>query len=280
VRTAYTDLEELARREGEQTEWKANVADVDDVAATLAAFANDLQNLGGGTVVCGAREDKDGHGFPMLIRAGLTASRLKDVENQVLARCRDRVSPPIAPLVEELPADDENRRILVFPQPATGSAHTFRRGHEGAKHFVRISRQTIEARNGTLRDLLVRKGAMQPWDRRPCHGATTSDLDLIGLRDALQRMGVFTQEQGIDPYLMDGAQIAPFVPSLCVAELLTGALRPRNFAMLLFGREPQRYVPGAFAVYSAYPGLHRSGPTARRLDIAGTLLDQTRPGAP
>ena len=94
--TARFDLEQLVRRESEQTEWKENVADINDVVETLSAFANDLQNLGGGYVVCGAREDKDEHGFPRLVRVGLTAARLKEVENTVLARCRDRVSPPLA----------------------------------------------------------------------------------------------------------------------------------------------------------------------------------------
>jgi ATP-dependent DNA helicase RecG len=127
-----------------------------------------------------------------------------------------------------------------------------------------------------LRELLVRRGALEPWDRRLCNGATTNDLDLLALRDALQRMGVYTPERGVEPYLADGAQITPFVPSLCVAEPLTGVLRPRNYAVLLFGREPQKFVPGAFSIYSAYPGRDRTGPIARRFEIAGTLLDQAR----
>ena len=98
--TARINLSELAERESEQTEWKENVADIDDVVRTLAAFANDLQNLGGGYVVCGAGETKDVHGFAKLKRVGLTASRLKEVENKVLTRCRERVSPPIAPLID------------------------------------------------------------------------------------------------------------------------------------------------------------------------------------
>jgi ATP-dependent DNA helicase RecG len=274
--TARIDLDQLARRESEQTEWKENVADINDVVETLAAFANDLQNLGGGYVVCGAKEEKDAHGFPKLVRTGLTAARFKEIENIVLARCRDRVSPPLAPLVEELESDDPERRILVFLQPATGSAHTFRRSNEGAKHFVRVSRSTIEARNGLLKDLLVRKGALEPWDRRPCNAATVSDIDLLTLRDALQRMGVFTLDRGIEPYLVEGIQLSPFVPSLCVAEPLSGVLRPRNYAVLLFGREPQRFIPGSFSIFSAYPGLDRTDPVARRLEIPGTLLDQAR----
>ncbi len=204
--SARIDLQELSRRENEQTEWKENVADIDDVVATLAAFANDLQNMGGGYVVCGAKETRDEHGFPRLVRTGLTANRLKEVENTVLARCRDRVAAPIAPLVEELDSDTPDRRLLVFLQPATGSAHTFRPGNEGAKHFVRVSRATIEARNGLLMDLLVRKGvhsvgtaspsggrAREPWDRRPCDSATESDLDLLVLPGGLPH-GVTLEE--------------------------------------------------------------------------------------
>lgn len=274
--TVYIDLDQLAQRESEQTEWKDSVADVNDVVATLCAFANDLQNLGGGYVVCGAAEGVDEHRFPKLVRKGLTARRLKEIENATLACCRDRVSPPLAPLVEELDAGDRERRILVFLQPATGTAHAFRRHKEGAKHFVRVGRSTIEARNGLLRDLLVRKGALEPWDRRPCRGATPADIDLLALRDALERMGLLTQERTVERYLAEGAQISPFVPSLCVAEPLSGALRPRNFTILLFGRAPQRFIPGGYSIYSVYPGVDRGSPIARRIEMAGTLLDQIR----
>lgn len=274
--TVAIDIQQLSARESEQTEWKEGVADVDDVVATLSAFANDLQNLGGGYVVCGAREARDAHGFPVLVRTGLAASRLKEVENQVLAKCRDLVSPPITPMVEELPSDEESRRILVFIQPSTPHAHSFRRPKEGPKHYVRTSRSTVEARNGVLRDLLVRKGAMEPWDRRACSHATVNDLDLLALRDALQRMGVFSPERGVEPYLSADVQIHALVPPLCVKEPLTGVLRPCNFAVLLFGRETQRFVPGAFSLFSIYPGVDRSDAFAERHELTGSLLEQAR----
>jgi ATP-dependent DNA helicase RecG len=270
------DLDVLAYRENEQTEWKENVADIDDVVETLSAFANDLQNLGGGYVVCGVAEDTDEHGFPVLRRTGLTAARLKEVEGKALSRCRAKVSPPITPLVEELPTDNPQRRILVFLQPATGSAHTFRRNNGGTRHYVRVSRSTIEARNGVLKDLLVRKGALEPWDRRPCNGATETDLDLIALRDALQRMGIFSTDRGIAPYLSPDVSISAFVPPLLAAEPLSGVLRPRNFAILLFGRETQRFIPGAVTFFSVYPGVDRADPHAERHELAGNLLEQTR----
>ena len=125
--TDLVDLNELSKTESEQVEWKENVADENDVVATLTAFANDLQNLGGGYVVCGAKEDKDEYGFPRVVLAGLTASRLKEVEGKVLQRCRERVEPAIQPLVHELPSATADRRILVFIMPATRSAHQFRK---------------------------------------------------------------------------------------------------------------------------------------------------------
>ncbi len=94
------DLKTFAVRESDQIEWKEDVADTDGVVATLSAFANDWSNLGGGYVVCGAREEKDEHGFPRVVMVGLSAARLKEVEGKVLTACRDRVSPSIAPLIE------------------------------------------------------------------------------------------------------------------------------------------------------------------------------------
>lgn len=268
------DLKDLAIRESEQVEWKENVADIDDVVATLCAFANDLANLGGGYVVCGAREAKDPHGFPVLVQTGLTATRLKEIEGKVMARCRERVSPSIAPLVDELPAADPERRILLFTMPASTTAHQFRRGNEGAKHFVRISRETLEARNGALRELLVRKGVAEPWDRSPCHHATVADIDLLALRDALQRMGLYREEIGVEPYLSDSLALSAFVPPLVVREPITRTLRPRNFAMLLFGREVQRFVPGAVSFFSVYEGTDRSVARGQRTELEGTLLGQ------
>jgi ATP-dependent DNA helicase RecG len=270
------DLEQLYRRESEQTEWKENVANPNDVVRCLAAFANDLSNLGGGYVVCGAAEEKDAHGFPRLKRTGIDAARLKQIEGMVLTRCRERVYPGITPLVEELPAETPDRRILVFIQPATSHAHDFREDGTSGKYYVRVSRDTIEARNGVFRELLVRKGDLLAWDHRICPGATVEDLDLLALRDALIQMGLLTFEGDISRYVSDSVQVSPLVPPLLARESLTGILRPRNFAVLLFGRNITRFVPGAVTLLSIYPGIDRTDTFSDRHEITGTLVEQTR----
>lgn len=268
------DLKELARRESEQVEWKEGVADPEDVVRTLVAFANDLSNLGGGYVVCGAREVKDEHGFQRLEAVGLAAAQLREVEGRVLAGCRDRVSPPIVPLTEELPTADPSRRILVFTIAATRRAHTWRGSEQGSRHYVRIGRETREARNGVLLELLTRKGEIEDWDRRHPPGALTSELDLLALRDTLVRMGRAQVESPVEEYISADLTISVFVPALCAMDPLTRVLRPRNFALLLFGRVPQRRCLGAHAIFSVYPGIDRSSPVSIRHEIAGTVLQQ------
>jgi predicted HTH transcriptional regulator/cold shock CspA family protein len=275
---AEVDLKMLSIRESEQVEWKENVADPEQVAATISAFANDWANLGGGYVVCGAVEEKDEHGFPTIRVVGLTSDRLREVEGRVLTACRDRVSPSIAPLINIIDTPNPDRRVLVFTMPSTRFAHLFRTGTDSGRHYVRISRETREARNGILRELLVRKGVVEEWDRRPNPKATVSDLDLIAFRDALQRMGVFDPDRGLDEYISDTRPLSPFVPPLCEREPLTNILRPRNFAILLFGRRDrvQFLIPGAHGILSVYPGIDRSEPHAERNEVDGSLIDQAR----
>ncbi len=274
--TVHVDLGLLLQRESEQVEWKENVADPDDVVATLCAFANDIQNLGGGYVVCGARETRDEAGFAATELTGLTATRLRELEPLVMARCRERVAPAIMPLVVEMDSAAPDRRVLVFVQPATAHAHTFRRGKEAGRYPVRVGRSTIEARNGVLRDLLVRKGDTPPWDRRANADATVGDLDLLAVRDVVRRLNLERDDLPADRFVSDTHTFSAFVPPLLTREPLTGLLRPRNFALALFGRTPQRFIPGAVSYFSRYVGTDRATPHGQRMELAGTLVDQLR----
>lgn len=268
------DLETLLQRESEKVEWKENVADPDDVAATLCAFANDLANLGGGYVVCGVREVQDEAGFTKIERIGLTANRLREIEGKVLTACRERIFPAVVPLVEEIElAGADGRRILIFLVAATGQAHLFRRRAQAGIYYVRIGSETREARNGLLRDLMVRKGEIQPWDHRPCATATVDDIDLLILREGLIRARLKRPDR-LEVLLSDQERISAFVPPLCVKEPLSGILRPRNFAMLLFGRNVQQHVLGSWSIFARYSGVRKTDRLGERHDISGTLLEQ------
>lgn len=248
------DLQILLSRESEQVEWKENVADFRDVVRTLVAFANDLANLGGGRVVCGVAEDNE-------------------IEGKVMTWCRERVHPPIVPIVEELPGPDPANRILIFTIAATRHAHVLR-DDGGSRYWVRSSRATIEARNGLVLRLLSAKGEVEAWDHRINPDATLEDIDLLALRDALVRMKRWDDDSDLARWLSPDIQLSIFIPPLCGILPHTTTVRPRNFTLLLFGRNPQRFVPGSYTTFSKYPGPDRTEPYSERLDIGGTLLNQ------
>ena len=270
------DLKELAKRESERVEWKENVADIEDIIKTSVAFANDFSNLGGGYIICGAKETKDEHGFQKLVEIGLTSDRLKEIEGKVLNDLRGKVFPPIIPLTEEIPVTEE-RRILAFIIPSSKDAHSYRAsGKDSSTYYVRIGRETREARNGILRELLIQKRELEPWDKRINTKADLTDIDLIVLREYLQEMKVWDTNKALEDYLSDNERISSFVAPLVEKEKITNVLKPRNFTLLMFSKDPLKFFTGSYIIFSIYKGKDRSEPTAERHEITGNIVQQAR----
>ncbi len=270
------DLKELSKRESERVEWKENVADIEDIIKTSVAFANDYSNLGGGYIVCGAKESKDEHGFQKLTETGLTSSRLKEIEGKLTTALREKVSPPLVPVVEEIPVND-GKRVLVFIIPASKDAHNYRAsGKDSSTYYIRIGRETREARNGLLRELLIQKKEIDPWDERINNTANLEDIDLIYLRAYLQEMKVWDPTKALEDYLSEKERISVFVPPLVEKEGMTTILKPRNFTLLMFSKNPLVFFRGAYTIFSIYKGKDRSEPTAERHEITGNIVQQAK----
>lgn len=267
------DLDDLLRREHACVEWKKQAAEIEDVVKTLAAFANDLEDSRqGGWVVCGVEEIRDDHGFPAARRAGLTASRFQEVQGKVLDWCRSRISPPLVPTVEEvLIPEDPSRRILVFHVSPSPHVHSFREENGSTRHWVRHGSQTVEARGELLRQLQQRKEDVPPVLQRPCPGATLEDLDLVAAREFLVQANL---PHPPEEYLRAGARLDAFSYPLVLAH--PGASQgsppvPTYLAVLLFGREPTRWLPGAYAVFTVYAGTARIEVHSTRFQASGLL---------
>lgn len=270
------DLEYLSKRESERVEWKENVADIEDIVKTAVAFANDYSNLGGGYIVCGATETKDEYGFQKIVLKGLDSTRFKEIEGKTTALLRERVSPALVPVIEEIQVDSE-RRILVFIIAASDKAHSFRNLRTGETvYYIRIGRQTREARNGLMMELFRSKGVMPPWDKQVNKSASLKDIDLITLRSYLQVMELWDSSKSIDDYLSSTRAISAHIPPLLGREGITQNEYPRNFSLLLFAEEPLVFFKGAYAYLSIYNGTDRSEPYGVRHEINGNIVAQTR----
>ena len=275
------DLKELSQRESEKVEWKENGKDRDvvkNIVKTITAFANDIANMGGGYVVCGAKELKDEYGFPKLAYTGLSAAEVKEIEGKVLQHCRDYISPSIAPLVQELKnPEDETTRILVFIVIADSTAHSYRDG-ETAKYYARIGRETREARNGILRQLFESKRQEEPFDKRPNPNVDVADIDPLIFRDYMTETKLLEPQKPLEDYYSDKEQIAEFVPPLCAKKSLDGSLCLRNFALLMFGKKNSisLYFPDTYTLLSVYKGIDRSEPSGERYSLTGSVIEQAK----
>ena len=277
----HIDLKELSKRESERVEWKEKGDDkniVKSIVKTISAFANDIANVGGGYVVCGAKETKDDFGFPKVIYTGLSADRLKEIEGKVLAHCRDNVSPSIAPLVQEMDnPEDKTTKILVFIIMASPQAHTYRDG-ETINYYVRIGKETREARNGIFTQLLTIKQEVIPFDKRANPHVGEADMDTLLFRDCMNEMKLIQPSKPLEDYFSDKEQIAEFVPPLFVKKSLDGELCLRNFTLFLFGKKPSitLHFPDVYTSLSIYNGTDRSGPTAVRHLLTGSIIEQAK----
>jgi len=275
------DLKELSARESERVEWKENGDDIDiakSITKTISAFANDISNLGGGYVVCGAKEGRDEHGFPKLIYTGLSSSRLKEIEGKVMQYCREMVNPAIVPIVTELlNPEDEATRLLVFTVPATPDVHTYR-DKSGTACYVRMSRETREAKNGVFMQLRTQKNKIEFFDKRVNPQATVADIELLVMKEYFQEMGEEFMERPLEDYLSDVNQMSAYIPPLFVKTGIDNILRPRNFTLLMFGKRESiaRLFTEAYTIVSIYPGKDRSEPTAERHTITGNIVWQAR----
>ena len=275
------DLKELSIRESEKVEWKENGDDkeiVKSIVKTISAFANDISNVGGGYVVCGAKEIKDEFGFQKVVYKGLSSDKLKEIEGKVLAHCRDNVSPSIVPLVQEIDnPKDKATKILVFTVIASPKAHTYRDG-ETVKYYVRMGKETREARNGIFMQLLASKQEIIPFDKRPTPNVSEVDIDTLLFRDCMNEMKLTQPSKPLEYYFSDKEQIAEFVPSLCVRKTLDGEFCLRNFALFMFGKKTSLSLnfPNAYTSVSIYNGTDRSEPTAARHLLNGSIIEQAK----
>jgi predicted HTH transcriptional regulator len=273
------DLKELSRRESEQVEWKKNgdyIHIAQGIAATLSAFANDINNLGGGYVVCGANEIKDIYGFPSVEYTGLTANKLAEIKGKVLTICNTNISPSVQPIVEEINHPTEaDKRILVFIMPASTKAHSFKDG-EKTTYWVRNAKSTIEAKNGLFQKLMIKNNEIDYFDKRINFHATEADIDLLAMRSYLSDMNLSLSNKSIEDFISDTAQITALIPPLFGKLGLDNTLRPRNFTILLFGKNPQRFFSHAHTIVSIYSGKDRGSVNAERYEFVGTIIEQAK----
>ncbi len=225
----------------------------EDVSASrLAQVLVGMANTQGGSVILGIAP-----------RSGqvLGVRNMPDLMDRVF-QCLLLADPAlILPLPEVISLQD--KPVLHISIPA-GLPHVY--SLEG-RYLGRDGVQTNPLLARDLRRLLVERGAIQFESLSPS-GATLKDLDPVQIRAYLEAVSWPANESAEQVLLRRGC--------LRQEKRLPGRepeLRPTFAGLLLFGRQPQRWMPNATLLAARFTGAGFSDRFIKQ-EISGTLIQQ------
>ena len=207
----------------------------EDVIHSICAFANDIDNWGGGYIVIGVEEED---GLPVRPIVGLNPSQLDAIQKELVNLC-NRLSPNYMPICEPVVYDGASLLLIWVPggydRPYRAPVSLSTKRSDHAVYIRRFSK-TVRAKVGEERDL-VEMGGRVPFDDRVNNQAEISDLRLGRMQDYLN---------AVDSSLASTAQERGLLAVARDLRVVGGpqeALRPINIGLMMFSDNPERFFP-------------------------------------
>ncbi|MEA3418475.1 MAG: putative DNA binding domain-containing protein [Campylobacterota bacterium] len=201
---------------------------------TICAFANDMNNWGGGYLIIGIAEE---NGRAVLPPKGIDIDDLDKMQQDLHQLCH-KIVPAYTPVVA--PYEIEGKHILVVwvPGGETRPYKAARNLSKGAEKLYYVRRMSSTAKaNEQEEQQLMRLAAKTPFDDRINHHASIGDLSLAEIR-------MFLQDVKSD--LFHSALSMEFEDLLRVMQIARGAnedLRPVNVGLLFFSEDVEKFFP-------------------------------------
>jgi ATP-dependent DNA helicase RecG len=214
------------------------------IAETLAALAN----ANGGLVLLGST-------VKGVVQKNADLGRLREtvIEATLLT------DPPLILPTPQIASSAKGQVVVVQVPP--GLPHLY------SLHGLYLTRSATQNRaltTGELRQLLLERGEAG-FESTNVAGATLADLDGAQVSRYLERMAVAPDEEPVQALLARG----------CVGYAEGGKLAPTVAGLLLFGRQPQRFLRSAEIICVRYVGPNMSDEFVRQ-DLTGVLAEQIR----
>ncbi len=243
-------LDLLADMESDRVERKASLSDRDRVRQAICAFANDLpDHRSPGVVFLGVHDDGRCANLRITDELLRTLSDMRSdgnilpfpmmtVQKKVLGGCEVavvEVQPSYNPPVRY------NGRvwIRVGPRRATATADEERRLSE-------------KRRAGDL-----------PFDQRPVQNAAVNDLDLDLFRQVYLPSAVTAD--------VLAANERPSNQQLASLRFVTPDGTPNNAAILVLGKDPLDWLPGAYVQFARFEGLEVTDAIRHQKEVDGPM---------
>lgn len=235
--------------ESSTLEFKRTIPENEQIIKTVIGFCN----RNGGKLILGVDVDGTISGIPEEDVQKL----MEYVNKSIFESC----CPPILPAVYSQRIED---KTLLIVEVSSGMNKPYFRKSEGMDKgtFVRLGRSTVRATADMIEELKWQSRG-RSFDRMPIYHAKEDDLDekkILGFINSRKTAKVQTVSRDI----------------LLAYDLLVeehASFYPTAGGILLFGKNPQEFVPEAMIICSHFSGV--SGrETIATVDCTGTLFEQ------
>lgn len=212
----------------------------EDIVHSICAFANDIDNWGGGYIIVGVEEQ---NGMPKLPVTGLNKDSIDAINKELLQYC-NLIDPRYLPVVEQ--TQFEGKEIIVIWCPG-GEARPYKAPVQiyvpkGTKreyaYYIRKMSNTIRANQLEEKELMMLANSV-PYDDRVNYNAKLSDLKPSLIQEFLadvesdlyqDSLSHSVEEIGTDMRIIGGP-----------AELR----KPLNVGLMFFNDKPDIFFPYA-----------------------------------
>lgn len=241
----------LSDLESERVERTISTTDTDKFGQAICAFANDLPNYGQpGYLIIGANDD--GRVYPVQVTDQL-------LKNVAAIRTDGNIQPQPSMSVQKVDMP-EGSIVVVEVQPAQFPPVKYK-----GRVWVRVGpRKSVANEEDEKRLYEKRASHIRTFDAKPCMGASLSDLDL-----SLFKLQYLPKAIPEDVLRQDDRPVEQQLQSLGFFDKRFNC--PTNAGILLFGKNVERFLPGAYVQYVRFGGDGRAGDILNEYKFAGNL---------
>ena len=199
---------------------------------TICAFANDIDNWGGGYIVIGISEQ---NGLPLLPASGITKDSIDKINKELLNIC-NLIEPRYIPIIEHVVVEEKDLVVLWIPG---GSNRPYKcpdrlSSSSGKSYYIRRLSSTIKANPKDVQELFALSEII-PFDDR-----VNPKADIEDLRPALITNFLHEIKSG----LYEASKTMPLrslAQDMRIAEGPSEYFKPLNVGLMFFNDRPDNY---------------------------------------
>ena len=204
---------------------------------TITAFANDIDNWGGGYIVIGVSEK---NGIPVKPYVGVPKDKIDSWQKDILAKCK-LIRPGYMPIIAKEELDEKLFLVIWCPGGETrpySSPKTMAKNDKERCYYIRKGALTVMPNDDELKDLFTLANRT-PFDDRVNHRGELSDINFTLVKEYLHEIDSALYEEA------DTMDFKELCENMNLISVLPEYVKPRNVALMFFNSQPEKFFPYA-----------------------------------